>query len=110
GAHPGRGVRAGKTGPITPNRIPDWLHLKPAPGRTASGRTCSRAFNGTETRDPCLRSNQSLRGSPGKRLIFQGKADLQRDLPVIDFAVFDMAASFGHFKPAHVTHGPFCAG
>lgn len=41
---------------------------------------------------------------------FEGEADFDTDLPVLDFTVDDVAADFADFHPAHVTHRFGCCG
>ena len=49
---------------------------------------------------------ESLSGKQDERgtLLFQRKPDLQRYLPVVDFAVLDIAAGLGYLEPPHVAN------
>jgi len=49
-----------------------------------------------------------LRQAP-VRLLLKREPNLERDLPVTDFAVLDVSAGLGHLKPAHVVDGLFSA-
>jgi hypothetical protein len=47
-----------------------------------------------------------LRQAPVK-LLLKREPNLERDLPVTDFAVLDVSAGLGYLKPAHVADGLF---
>jgi hypothetical protein len=40
--------------------------------------------------------------------LVQRESDFQRHLPVINLAIFNLAAGLDHFKPAHISDGLAC--
>src|SRR5205085_9587587 len=89
------------------------IHPHPASDGPHSRRVPAPAHDRIQAGDPGLRRHETLPGRAERRrltrargvLFVEREANFERDLPVIDLAVLNVAARFSDLEPAHVSDG-----